>query len=81
MGNIGPLRIACFFLYSGESLSSGFEIGAGPPGFLAEFGPAGALGLVGDRGVWPLGKVVVPVFILGNPPGVRLIESSGDRRG
>lgn len=78
---MGPLSIACFFLYSGDSLSSGFESGVGPPGFLAEFGPAGALGLLGDRGECPLGRFVAPVFILGNPPGVRLIESRGDLLG
>lgn len=81
MVRTGPVAIACFFLYSGESLSSGFGVGGGPPGFRAEGPIAGVLGLIGDDAVCPLGKGALLVFVLGGPPAVVLIVSKGDRLG
>lgn len=81
MGSTGPVAIACFFLDSGESLSSGFGVGGGPPGFRAEGPIAGVLDLVGDRAICPLDKGAVLVFILDSPPIKVLIVSSGDRLG
>ena len=78
---MGPFSIACFFLYSGESLSSGFCGGTGPPGFRADTGPAGGFALVSESAALPFGSGVVLVFNFGNPPGLTLMESIGDRLG
>ena len=56
---MGPVTNACFFLYSGESLSSGFCCWGGVPAFRAEEGPAGFL--AAPLG-WELGGILAGAF-------------------
>ena len=71
--------MACFFLYSGASLSSSFGGGIGPPGFLANELTAVGLGFVEGTGICPLGDWAIFPFGLGVKLKRVSKESGGDR--
>ncbi len=75
--------MACFFLYSGESLSSGFcGCVTGAPGFRAEVLAVTGFALAGDAGLLlPLSSGDVAVVMRGNVETVAFKASSGDRLG
>ena len=62
-------------------MSSGFGAAGGPAGFLADDGPDGVLGFVGDKGPEPFGRGVAVVLIFESAPGAAAAEPSDERLG